>query len=115
MFIKRRKPPFESIPPSKSLHDPGKRLHHPPDEAKRNTDSASRSSKSNMNRTITTGVSPSRAGYAFLFLVWAGCFLSAFSPQTLHAQDTGVLKLSEAVIEGLRNYQSIQAKRQYLE
>jgi outer membrane protein TolC len=90
-------------------------LHHPPDETKNNFGFVSRFSKSTMNRMITTSAAPSRQGYAFLLLLWAGCFLSALSPHTARAQDAGVLKLSEAIVGGLRNYQSIQAKRQYLE
>jgi len=63
---------------------------------------------------ITTGVELAPASYASLFLVWAGVLLSVCYPHPLQAQDTQALKLSDAVTLGVQNYQSIQAKRQYL-
>jgi len=64
---------------------------------------------------MITNAKPAPAGYACLFLLWSGIFLAAFSPGVLRAQDVQVLKLSDAVTAGVQSYQSIQAKRQYLE
>ncbi|MBL0744014.1 TolC family protein [Chryseolinea lacunae] len=61
----------------------------------------------------TTSVRPARAGYTFLSFFGA-VFLSFVISFAAHAQSAGPLKLSEAVDLGVKNFQSIQAKRNYL-